>query len=241
MRIRQGKEELTMSSSSWMELSYEDRRRLALILQGTSAGPGININQLNFNKDLEKLDGEIERFIQMINKYFEGILQLIRSGNFIVPIITNQDAIEVKRRSISSKVIGLACIILLHEFVYKNGPTLTDLETKFQITKINTRELVQLISDLRKLHWVDEIEEAGVIYYVPSAVLKACISPEMLITVYSEIYIESKDEEEKELLIQFLPKEYMKIRDTLHIGSKQKGITKFLDIKGEKNGKCNTD
>jgi len=230
-----------MNSKSWMGLNYEDKRRLALILQGTSAGPGLNINQLNFTKDLEKLDDEIDSFIRMINRYFEGILQLIRSGNFIIPIIINQDAIEVKRRSISSKVIALACIVLLHEFVYKHGPTLSNLETKLQVTNVDIRELRQLISDLKNLRWVDEIEEAGVIYYIPSAGLKACISPEMLITIYSEIYIESKDEEEKEMLLQFFPKEYMKIRDTLRTGSKQKDLANFLDITGEKNGKCNTD
>jgi len=219
-------------------LNHESKRRLALILQGTGSGPGYNINTLNFTKDPEKRDKDIEDFIRLINRHFNGILQLVRSGNIIVPIIINQSATEVKHRAIPSKVIALASIILLHQFANNFGPTLANLEKKFEVTNVSTNELRQLIRELKNLRWVVEEEEAGVTYYSPSQILKACISQEMLEEIYSELYFESDDKEERALLEEFLPKEYIKSRRKLHIKPRQKKIIVF---EGEEDAKRSSD
>ncbi|MFX1294263.1 MAG: hypothetical protein ACFFD2_05320 [Promethearchaeota archaeon] len=230
-----------MKLVDWIGLNPQAKRRLALILQGTTAGPGIGINALNFNRDPEKQKKEIDDFIGSINKYFAGILQLVRSSNYIVPVITNPGATEVKRRSISSKVVALACIILLHHFTHNQGPTLTSLEKKFQVTNVGTRELRLLIRELRGLRWVDEIVEAGITYYSPSPVLEACISPEMLRIIYSDIHSESINKEERELLEQFFPKEYMRARRKLRVKSKQTDLLNQTAKDGDENTKRSTN
>jgi hypothetical protein len=196
-------------------LSSDVKRRVALILQGTSEGPGMNIKQLRFTATPEELDKEIEAFVKLVNKHYEGVIQFVRSGGTIVPIIVNKEAIEQKRRSISSKTIALASIIILHEFVNHQGPTLANLEKKFQITNIETREIQALLRELKALRWVEEIEEAGVTCFNPTPVLKACISPEMLLAEYSVAYHETPNPAEKEVLLSFLPKDYIKVQRTL--------------------------
>ncbi|MEX2683830.1 MAG: hypothetical protein Q6373_019820 [Candidatus Sigynarchaeota archaeon] len=207
--------DLFESERDHIGLSNEIKRRVALILQGTSDGPGVNIKQLRFTTSPEEIDREIDAFIKLVNKHYEGVIQFVRSGEIIVPIIVNKEAIEQKRRSISSKTIMLASIILLHEFVNHQGPTLANLEKKFQVTNIDTKEIQALLRELKMIRWVEEIEEAGVKYFNPTPVLKGCISPEMLLAEYSAVFHEASDPGEKELLLSFLPREYIKVQRTL--------------------------
>jgi len=204
--------------NSKVGLSHETKLRLSLILQGTGKGPGFNITQLNFSKEPETRENEINMFIINVNKHFEGILQVVRSENYIVPIIINSDAIDIKRRALSSKFIALACIILLHRFYNEHGPTFDNLEKKLQMTTIKPSEIKSIIRELSAQHWIMEYQEENITYFEPTELMSACISEEMLIKIFYEVY---NKETNIDLLTQFLPKEYIRARSKLQIPIKK--------------------
>ena len=70
-------------------LSQDTKRRISLILQGTSSGPGINLRELKFSNDTIKRDEEIKRFLKLANNHFSGILQFVKSKDYIIPIVIN--------------------------------------------------------------------------------------------------------------------------------------------------------
>ena len=82
-----------------------------MILQGTSSGPGINIKELKFSNDPIKRKEEVNRFLKLANNHFSGIMQFIKSKDYIIPIVINTEAIEIKRRSVSTRTITIATTI----------------------------------------------------------------------------------------------------------------------------------
>lgn len=212
-----------------MGLDRETMRKISIILQGTSEGPGVSSKLLNFSNY-----EEIEKFIIVVNRYFEGILQFIQTHDKIVPIIINPDAYESKRRSISNKAIALACIILLHEFEYSQGPTFNALEQKLQSTKINTNKLRGILRELRLNRWIREIKKENINIYQPTNVLKACMSTEMLRKVFEEIAQEGYDDIHFE---SFLPDDFLKIRKKIRPTVRQLNITDINEQIKEDNNK----
>ncbi|MFW9876827.1 MAG: hypothetical protein ACFFG0_27350 [Candidatus Thorarchaeota archaeon] len=207
-----------------MGLDKETMRKISLILQGTSEGPGISSKLLNFS-NME----EIEKFITLANRYFEGILQFVETEDKIVPIIINPDAYESKRRVISNKAIALACIILLHEFEYSQGPTFDLLEQKLQSTNIRAKELRGILRELRRNRWIREIKRENFTKYHPTTVLKACISPEMLKNILKEI-----DEKYTDInLDPYLPQDYLEVRKKLRPTSRQLSVVDVIPQKKE--------
>ncbi len=204
-------------------LDKETLRKISIILQGTSEGPGYNIKLLNFSNS-----EEIEKFIKMSNRYFEGILQFIQTEDKIVPIIINPDAFESKRRAISNKAIALACIILLHEFEYSQDPTFNLLEQKLQSTSITPGELRSVLRELRSNRWIREIKQENISLYHPTTVLKSCISPEMLKTVLIEIDREAYSDIK---LKSFLPENYLEVRKKVRPKMRQMSMTDLMENK----------
>lgn len=205
-----------------MGLDKETMRKISIILQGTSEGPGVSLKLLNFSK-IE----EIEKFIILVNRYFEGILQFVETEEKIVPIIINPDAYESKRRAVSNKAIALACIILFHEFEYSQGPTFDLLEQKLQSTNINANELRGMLRELRRNRWIREIKRENIIIYHPTTVLKACISPEMLKKILREINKEYTDIN----LEPYLPNDYLEVRKKLRPTIRQLSL---MDVNQQK-------
>ncbi|TKJ23914.1 MAG: hypothetical protein CEE43_01760 [Promethearchaeota archaeon Loki_b32] len=207
-----------------MGLDKETLRKISIILQGTSKGPGISSKLLNFPNT-----EEIKKFIITTNRYFEGILQIVETEDKIVPIIINPDAYESKRRAISNKAIALVCIILLHEFEYSQGPTFDLLEQKLQSTSISANELRGILRELRHNRWIIEIKRENIIIYHPTTVLKACISPEMLKRILREI-----DEEYTDINLEpYLPKDYLELRKILKPTTRQLSVMDVIQQKKE--------
>ena len=207
-------------------LDKETLRKISIILQGTSNGIGINSKLLNFSNTQE-----IDNFITLANRYFEGILQFVQTQEKIVPIIINLDAYESKRRAISNKTIALACIILLHEFEFLNGPTFDVLEQKLQSTSINANELRGILRELKRNRWIRETDKDSIKTYQPTAVLKACISTEMLKDIFEQIVHEDYDDIHFE---SFLPENYLQIRKKIKTKSRQMNLSN--SIKNEEEG-----
>jgi len=201
-------------------LDKETLRKISIILQGTSNGIGINSKLLNFSNTQE-----IDNFITLANRYFEGILQFVQTQEKIVPIIINLDAYESKRRAISNKTIALACIILLHEFEFLNGPTFDVLEQKLQSTSINANEVRGILRELKRNRWIREINKGGFKTYQPTTVLKACISPEMLKKIFEQIIHEDYDDVHFE---SFLPENYLQIQKKIRTKSRQLNINNSI-------------
>lgn len=207
-----------------MGLDKETMRKISIILQGTSEGPGISSKLLNFPNT-----EEIKKFVITTNRYFEGILQIVETEDKIVPIIINPDAYESKRRAISNKAIALVCIILLHEFEYSQGPTFDLLEQKLQSTSISANELRGILRELRRNRWIIEIKRENIIIYHPTTVLKACISPEMLKRILREI-----DEEYTDINLEpYLPKDYLELRKILKPTTRQLSVMDAIQQKKE--------
>ena len=194
-------------------LSQDTKRRISMILQGTSSGPGINIKDLKFSNDPNKREDQITRFLKLANNHFSGIIQFIKSKDYIVPIVINTEAIEIKRRSLSTRTIIIATLILLHEFQFNRGPTKNNLDEKLVVTDLNDYEIRRAISELKSLRWIESIKEGEIIYLNPTPVLKACIPIDILREVWEEVYSERTDKERLEI---FLPKEYLKIQKSLN-------------------------
>lgn len=197
-------------------LDKETMRKVSIILQGTSKGVGINSKLLNFSNNQE-----IENFLTLVNRYFEGILQFVQTQEKIVPIIINPEAFESKRRAISKKAIALACIILLHEFEYLIGPTFEILEQKLQSTSINANELRKVLRELRRYRWIKEIDKEGIKIYYPTTVLKSCISIDILKEIFEQIVQEGYDDIQFE---SFLPEDYLQSRRKIRTKSRQMGL-----------------
>ncbi len=207
-------------------LDKETLRKISIILQGTSNGIGINSKLLNFSNTQE-----IDNFITLANRYFEGILQFVQTQEKIVPIIINLDAYESKRRAISNKTIALACIILLHEFEFLKGPTFDVLEQKLQSTSINANELRGILRELKRNRWIRETDKDSIKIYQPTAVLKACISTEMLKDIFEQIVHEDYNDIHFE---SFLPETYLQIRKKIKTKSRQMNLSN--SIKNEEEG-----
>ncbi len=194
-------------------LSQDTKRRISMILQGTSSGPGINIKELKFSNDQDKREDQIKKFLKLANNHFSGIIQFIKSKDYIVPIVINTEAIEIKRRSISTRTIILATLILLHEFQFNRGPTKNNLVEKLVVTDLNENEIRRAIRELKSLRWIESIKEGEIVYLNPTPVLKACIPLNILREVWEDVYSERADKERLEI---FLPKEYLKIQKSLN-------------------------
>ncbi len=212
--------------SNLIGLDKETKRKISIILQGTSLGPGVSYKLLNFlNQE------EIERFIVTVNRHFEGILQFVQTQKKIVPIIINPDAYESKRRAISNKAISVACIILLHEFSYNQGLTFDVIEQKLQSTSINASELRKVLRELKRSEWIKEIKKGNINLILPTTVLKACISLEMLEKILEGINQEGfKDIN----LASILPDDYLELRKKIKTTSRQLSINDT--IQNDKNG-----
>ena len=213
-------------NSHLIGLDKETKRKISIILQGTSLGPGVSYKLLNFlNQE------EIERFIVTVNRHFEGILQFVQTQEKIVPIIINPDAYESKRRAISNKAISVACIILLHEFSYNQGLTFDVLEQKLQSTSINTSDLRKVLRELKRTQWLKEIKKGNIDLILPTTVLKACISLEMLEKILEGI----KQEGFKDINLEsILPDDYLELRKKIKTTTRQLSINDTLQ--NEKNG-----
>ncbi len=207
-----------------MGLDKETIRKISIILQGTSEGPGISSKLLNFTT-IE----EIDKFIILANRYFEGILQFVETEEKIVPIIINPDAYESKRRAISNKAIALACIILLHEFEYSQGPSFDILEQRLQSTNIYANELRRILRELKRNRWIREIKRENLTIYHTTTVLKSCISPEMLKKILREI-----DDEYADINLEpYLPKDYLEVRKKLKLTARQLSVMEVFREKKE--------
>ena len=194
-------------------LSQDTKRRISLILQGTSAGPGCNIRTLKFSNDPKKREDEIQRFLDLSNNHFSGILQFVQSKEYLVPIVINSEAIEIKRRSVSTGTIAIAALILLHDFQFNRGPTLNNLTEKLTATELEDSEINRSIRELRKLRWIERKKEESIEYLNPTPILKACIPLDVLREVWKILYSERSDKERLEI---FLPKDYLKIQKNLN-------------------------
>lgn len=194
-------------------LSQDTKRRIALILQGTSAGPGCNIKTLKFSNNPKKRENEIQRFLNLANNHFSGIIQFVQSIDYIVPIVINSEAIEIKRRSVSTGTIAIAALILLHDFQFNRGPTVNNLTEKLTATELQDSEINRSIRELRKLRWIERKKEDNTTYLNPTPILKACVPLDVLREVWKIVYSERSDKQRLEI---FLPKDYLKIQKNLN-------------------------
>ena len=137
-------------------------------------------------------------------------------GDFIVPVIINQGAMELQRNNISGNTIFVACIIFLHDFVENSSITLEELEKMLECTLLERKEIKKAITELNELKWLEYSEENENAFR-PSTVMMACISPELLVEILSKIHAETRDEELKERIDNFLPKEYRKVRRSIKV------------------------
>lgn len=207
-------------------LSQDTKRRIALILQGTSAGPGCNIKTLKFSNDPKKKENEVSRFLNLTNNHFSGILQFVQAKDYIVPIVVNSEAIEIKRRSVSTATIAIAALVLLHDFQFNRGPTMNNLTEKLTVTEIQDSEINRSIRELQKLRWIERKEEGNIVYLNPTPVLKACVPLDVLQEVWKTVYSERSDKERLEI---FLPKDYLQIQKNLNYTS----LDDFSDLNDE--------
>jgi len=211
-------------------LSQDTKRRIALILQGTTSGPGTHIRELKFASDPYKREEQVKRFLKLSNDYFSGIIQFIKSEDYIVPIVVNTEAIEIKRRSVSTNTIIIATVILLHLFQFNRGPTKTNLNEKLMATDLSGYQIKKAIRELKDLRWVESKKEGGITYFDPTPVLKACIPISILKEVWEELYQERTDKERLEV---FLPKDYLKIQKEMNFSR----LDEFQIEKKEENKK----
>jgi len=193
-----------------ISLNDKDKRRLSLILHGSQSSPGCYINYLDFGPKPTR-ENEINRFKKLINMNFKGIFQIIRTGDYLVPIISNQGAADFSNMNIDGSSIALACVILFFKLEHDHGPTLQNLQKLLQGTPIinKIKKILTILTDLRwlKLEKIGNIE-----YYNPTNVMFACISIETLKRVYNSIY---QDVDERPKLLRFLSPDYLRVQKDL--------------------------
>lgn len=195
-----------------ISLNDKDKRRISLILHGTAESPGCRISHLDFGSK-ETRDHEITRFIRLVNLNFHGLFTLMRTDDFIVPVISNRGTMGHSFNNIGGPAVALSCLILFHYFEFDRGPTLANLNTKSEGTPLHGK-INSIIKDLKNQRWIKEEKEQKIVYFTPTEILFACISFETLKRVYSIIY---NDKEERPKLIRFLSKDYLKVQQQLGV------------------------
>ena len=209
----------------WEKLSLNDmdKRRLSLILHGSQSSPGCYINFLDFGP-IETRENEINRFIKLINMNFKGVFQIIRTGDYLVPIISNQGAADFSHMNIDGSSIALACVILLFKLDHDQGPTFQNLENLLQGTPI-INKIKKILNSLIELRWLEKEDISNSEYYNPTNVMYACISIETLKRVLNSIY---QDEDERPKILRFLSTEYICVQ-------KELGLSIDIEKKNEQN------
>ncbi len=206
-----------------ISINDKDKMRLSLILHGTSGYPGCRISLLDFGSK-EKKDHEIERFIQLVNYNYRDLFRVIRTDDFIVPVISNRGSMDHSFNNMSAPSVALSCLILFHFFEYEKGPTIAKLTELSEGTPLHGK-IKSSISELKSQRWVKEENEQNTLYISPTNIMFACISFETLKRVYQTIY---RDRQERPKLIRFLSPNYRKIQQQLGINLTMETVQQTL-------------
>ena len=205
------------------DLNQLAKYRLSLILQGSSSFTGTHIKWLKFPSDPNDREKEIQGFIDLINRKFRGILQIIADDDYISPIIKNTKAENYPYRILGKDAVALSLIILLHSFHNEFGPSIQVLEEKLAGTKLDKKSIKLLLSDLSKFRLINIKIVNGIEIFEPTNVLQGCLSHSFLAEVISKVYNKTKDE----ILKKFMPpSSFLKIQQ--QVGNKIMKITDFF-------------
>ena len=211
------------------DLNQLAKYRLSLILQGSSSFTGTHIKWLKFSSDPNDREKEIQGFIDLINRKFRGILQIIADDDYISPIIKNTKAENYPYRILGKDAVALSLIILLHSFHNEFGPSIPVLEEKLAGTKLDKKSIKLLLSDLSKFRLINIKIVNGIEIFEPTNVLQGCLSHSFLAEVISKVYNKTKDE----ILKKFMPpSSFLKIQQ--QVGNKIMKITDFF-VKNDEN------
>ena len=212
------------------DLNQLAKYRLSLILQGSSSFTGTHIKWLKFSSDPNDREKEIQGFIDLINRKFRGILQIIADDDYISPIIKNTKAENYPYRILGKDAVALSLIILLHSFHNEFGPSIPVLEEKLAGTKLDKKSIKLLLSDLSKFRLINIKIVNGIEIFEPTNVLQGCLSHSFLAEVISKVYNKTKDE----ILKKFMPpSSFLKIQQ--QVGNKIMKITDFFIKKNDEN------
>lgn len=212
------------------DLNQLAKYRLSLILQGSSSFTGTHIKWLKFSSDPDDREKEIQGFIDLINRKFRGILQIIADDDYISPIIKNTKAENYPYRILGKDAVALSLIILLHSFHNEFGPSIPVLEEKLAGTKLDKKSIKLLLSDLSKFRLINIKIVNGIEIFEPTNVLQGCLSHSFLAEVISKVYNKTKDE----ILKKFMPpSSFLKIQQ--QVGNKIMKITDFFIKKNDEN------
>lgn len=215
------------------QLSGKDKRRIALILQGTSDSPGCHISKLEFGSKSEQ-EQNAKMFVKLMNTTFRGIIQFVLSDSYILALASNSGSKDDTYNSVNGPAIALACLILFHYFEYEKGPTLANLQNDAEGTPLHD-SITAHLRTLKVARWIIVENIQNIEYYQPTEVMFACISFDTIKQVYESIY---SDSEERPKLIRFFNKNYRSIQQSLGANlsmtpTKQSTFSSIIHKKGE--------